>query len=251
MKKENNAIAITAIISGVILIVALVALFSFGGNTSNYNEDSVTVQGIATIKAMPDLISVNFNIETKGQTSTEAKDANSKILNDLIDALMAQGFERKEIVTESFNVYQDYSWEGGVRKDKGFVASHYVTVEISSEDFEKLGAIVDAGVNAGSLVNSIDFKLSQTLQNKYKAEAMKLAASDAKIKAESVAIGFDQKVGKLLNVQVSDFGYYPWNAYSKAYGASQDVSMVREVASNIQPGEKEITSTISATFKLK
>jgi hypothetical protein len=251
MKKDNNAIAITAIISVVILIVALVALFSFGGSSSNYTEDSVTVQGLSTVKAMPDLISINFNIETKANTSTEAKDANSEILNDLIDALIAQGFERKDIVTENFNVYQDYTWEESGRKDNGFIANHYVVVEVSSNETDKLGSIVDAGVNAGALVGSIDFKLSQELQNEYKAQAMKLAAADAKIKAESVAEGFDQEVGKLVNVQVNDFGYYPWNVYSRGYGVAEDAAMIKEVASNIQPGEKEVTASVSATYKLR
>lgn len=251
MKKDNNAIVMTSIISGVILIVALVALFSFGGNSSNYSEDAVTVQGLSTVKAMPDLISINFNVETRANTSTEAKNANSEILNNLVDALIAQGFERKDVVTQNFNVYPDYTWDDGKRKDNGFVANHYVTVEVSSNDTDKLGTVVDAGVNSGALVNSIDFELSQSLQNKYKAEAIKLAASDAKIKAQSVAEGFDKKVGKLVNVQVNDFGYYPWNVYSAGYGVASDGVMLKEAVSNIQPGEKDVTASISATYKLK
>ncbi len=250
MNRDNKAIVITGIISGVILIVALV--FLLGNSVSSpSSENSITVQGVSTLKVMPDLVSINFNIETRANTSSEAKEKNSEILNNLIDSLVLEGFNREDIVTENFNVYQDYIWEDGNRKDKGFVANHYVVVEVSSDELDKLGLIVDTGVDAGALVNSIDFKLSQELQNEYKAEAMKLAAEDAKIKAEAVAIGFDKKVGRLVNAQVSDFNYYPWNVYSKAYGGAVDEMVVRDVASNIQPGEKEVGASISATYQLK
>jgi len=251
MKKQNNAIVMTSIISGVILIVALVALFSFRGVTSSTGDNTVNVQGIATVKAMPDLITVYFNVETKGETTTEAKEANSEILNNLIDALIEQGFSREDIVTENFNVYPNYVWTDNERKDEGFIASHSVKVELSIDDEAKIGPVVDAGVDAGALVSYINFELTQESQNKYKAEAMKMAAEDAKIKADAIAVGFDKKVGKLVNVQVNDFGYYPWNIYSRGYGVAEDSIVVKEATSNIQVGEKEITSTISATFKLR
>lgn len=250
MKGKNNAIIMTSIICGVILIVSLVALITLRGVTSG--ENTVNVQGIATVKAMPDLITVYFNVETKAETSIEAKNDNSEILNRLIDALIAQDFERKDIVTENFNIYQDYEWTDEGRKDKGFKATHSVKVELSIDEEDKIGPVIDAGVNAGALISYINFELTQESQNKYKAEAMKLAAEDARIKAESVALGFGKNVGKLVNVQVNDFGYSPWNVYSaKGMGIAEDAVMAQEAASNIQVGDKEISATISATFKLR
>lgn len=251
MKKENHAIAVTGIISGVVLVIALVAIFALG-NSGSIGQDSVTVQGISTVKVMPDLVTIYFNIETNGDTTAEARDANSEIMNDLIDALILEGFERKDIVTENFNVYQDYEWTESGREDKGFKATHSVRVELSIEEEDKIAPVVDAGVSAGAMVNYINFELTQESQNKYKAEAMKLAAEDAKIKADSVASGFDQKIGKLVSVQVNEFGYYPWNVYSgSGEQRATDSVMLKESVSNIQVGEEEISATISATFKFR
>ena len=96
---KNNAIVVTSIISGVILVIALIALFTLSPAST---ENTVNVQGIATVSAMPDEIGVYFNIQTNGETSSEAKDANSEIYNKLLTELVLQGFERKEIVTENF-----------------------------------------------------------------------------------------------------------------------------------------------------
>lgn len=248
MKKENQAIVMTSIISGVILVIALIALFSFGGN-SNLSEDTVNVQGVAQVKAMPDLMVVYFNVEGKGETTEEARIESVEIVDNLTQGITSLGLNRSDLVTENYNVYQDYEWINNEREEKGFVASHSIKVELDVDDTELLGKVVDAGVSAGALVNYINFELTQESQNKYKAEAMKAAAKDAKIKAESVAQGFDKKVGKLVNVQVNDFGYYPWRAYGGA--VMEDTASLKSSVSNIQPGEEEISATVSATYKLR
>lgn len=248
MTKHNTTIISTAIVSGVILIIALSALFLFKPMSS---QNTVSVEGIATVSAMPDEIGVYFNIETKGDTSSEAKDANSLILDKLISNLGNLGYERSEIVTENYNIYPDYDYVDGERIDKGFRAVHSLKVMVNTDETEKLGSIVDAGVDAGAGISYINFELSQESQNKYKAEAMKIAASDAKVKAESVAEGFDKKVGKLVSVNVNDFGYYPWNVYSASgMTKTEDSVAAREAVTNIQPGEREVTARISATYKI-
>jgi uncharacterized protein YggE len=78
MAKENNAIVITSIISGVVLLIAILALTTFNSVISP-SSNRVTVEGISTVKALPDIISVYFTIETKGATSAEANSANTLI----------------------------------------------------------------------------------------------------------------------------------------------------------------------------
>ncbi len=254
MKKTNNAIVVTSIIGAVILIVALVALGTLKSMVPSQGDNTVNVQGIATVKAMPDLISVYFNVETEGNTSSEAKDANSVIVEKVILTLMMQGFDRKDIVTENFNIYQDYDWSDGKREEKGFVATHSIRVELDVNETDKLGKVIDAGVDAGAEINYINFELTQESQNKYKAEAMKLAAEDARVKAEAVAEGFDKEVGKLVSVNVNDFGYRPWNIYTSGAmmeGIDGSVAMAKTAVTNIQPGEKEVSARVNAVYKLK
>jgi uncharacterized protein YggE len=252
---KNNAIIITSIIAGVILIIALLALNTFNSIVPS-SKNSVTVEGISTIKAMPDLISVYFNIETKGNTSAEATTANTKIYDDLVEEMIIAGFEEEDIKTQSFSVYPNIYWDekDGRSKTDGYKANHYLKVELSSEESTKLVSVIDAGVNAGAGVSSINFELTQESQNKYKAQALKLASEDATIKADSIASGFNKEVGKLLSVQTSNFNYYPWNVYSAGSEAAykeQDVALARETATNINPGEQEVYASITATFQIK
>ena len=254
MKKENNPIVITSIIAVVVLIITLSILNTFG---SFSKKDTVTIEGSSSIDAIPDLITVYFNIQTTGDTSSEAKDANNEIFESLISNLAIQGFDRSEIKTQSFNIYPNYEWVGSQRQEKGYKATHSLKLELSSEEFDKVSEVIDAGVDAGAGINYINFELSQELQNEYKAQSLELASEDAKVKAEAVAKGFDKSLGKLVSVSVSNYGYYPWNIYTSraeeegAVSISEDAELAKQNVANIEPSEQEITARVSATYKLR
>lgn len=251
---KNNGIVITSIIAAVVLIIALLALFVFNSTSSSGN--TVTVQGISNIKVMPDLVTVYFNIETKANTSSEATKENNEIYDNLVEEIMLAGFDKEDVKTESFNVYPNTYWDpdDGRSKTEGYIANHYVKVELSSDEMDEVSSVIDAGVEAGAGISYINFELTQESQNTYKAQALKQASEDAMTKADAIASGFDKEAGKLVSVQTSDFGYYPWNVYTSASAGAykeEDVAMARESVMNIQPGEQEVTATITATFKLR
>lgn len=244
--KLDNSVKITLIIVAGVLILGYM-LYSLVPTTS---ANTVTGNGQATIKVMPDLVRVYFNVQTRGETSSEATENNSEIVDDLITELVKQGFERKQIETTNFNVYPDYTWENNKRRENGYVATHSIRIELSTDDIDKIGDVVDAGVNAGAGISYISFELSQDLENQYKAEALELAAKDAKTKAQAVANGLGKDLGKLISTQGNDFNYYPWRIYESQGAATMDAAEVKQEATSIQPGEQEVSASVTAVFKL-
>lgn len=245
----DKSITITLIIAISVVLVAGMGYLAIDSLTPETSSDTVNVEGIASVNVMPDIVGVYFYIQTNGSTSSEARDANSKIVETMKSAIIALGYDESKIQSQNFNIYPDYIWKDGERTDNGFLATHSIKIELDANENEKIGEVVDAGVDAGAMVSYINFELSQELQNRYKAESIKLAAEDARIKANAVAEGFDKKVGKLVSTQVNDFGYYPWRTYSM--GVEESVADVKLAATEIVPSEQEITSRVSATFKLE
>lgn len=229
-----------------IIAVTLVIMTLIITSSLNPSSNTINANGQAEIEAMPDLITIYFNIETDGSTSKEAEDANSGISNLLIQSLVAQGFKEKEIQTTSYNIYPNYNWNSGTQKIIGYKASHMMKLEISAEDSEKLSGIIDSSTESGALISSIDFALSQEKQNQYKAEALKLASEDARIKAEAVAEGLNKRLGKLVSVSTNDFDYYPWRIYESG-SSSEDA---KTATANIQPSEQKINARVTAVFKI-
>ena len=242
--KFDKSIIITIIIVAAILLATNMVL-----NSMNPGQDTVTVNGVSSIKVMPDIVTINFQVESNGSTSAEAKDANSKIFNDFENAMIQLGFKKEDLKTASYNIYPNYDWSSGKQIQKGYIATQVVTVEISVNDTDKIGKVIDAGVNAGAGISYINYELTQESQNKYKAQAMKLAAQDALTKATSVAEGFNKRVGNLVSTSVSEYNYNPWIAYSGS-GMKMDAAQVSVVASNIQPTEQEITASVQAVYKI-
>jgi len=245
----EKSIKITSIIVLGVIITTLIITISLNGVFQGQGK-TISAEGISSIKAMPDLVSVYFSIETKAKTSENATKLNSEIVEKLKASLVAQGFDENKIQTQSFNVYPNYEWIGGKQVDKGFIATHSLIVEISTNESDKIGKAIDAGVSAGAGISSINFELSQEKQNDYKAEALELAAQDAKIKAQATASGLGNKIGELVSVQTSNFGYYPWNVYSGS-GRMEDAMYAKVASTSITPSEQEVTASVTAVFKLK
>jgi hypothetical protein len=244
----DNSVKIALIIVSAIVLLAFVGIgIYFNAKLGN----TVNVNGLATVKAVPNLISVYFNVETSGNTTKEANDKNSEIVDNILTELIKIGIDRKNITTENFNVYEDYQWNGRTQTLNGYKATHSIRVLLATSDTGKIGDVIDAGVNEGAKINYINFELSQDEQNKYKAQALEQATKDAKIKAESIASGLGKKVGKIVSVSDNTFDYYPWPIYAASGASSSETAaMAKSATTNIQPGERDISAQVNVVFKI-
>lgn len=255
MKQKNNAVIITLIIVAGVVILGLIG-YAFLKSVNPSQRDSVSVSGQSTIEVTPDLITIYFSVEEIADTSKEAEDAVSEKVNRLTNNLIAEGFERSEIKTQNFNIYPEYEWKNnGERELVGYRATHSLKIEFSAQETDKIGDVIDAGTDADARISYINFELSEELQQQEKAKAIKLAAQDAKIKAEAIAEGFGMQVGKLQAVSMSEFGYTPWNLYSARGGMEMAVADVAEEAkmqtASITPSDREVSAYVTAVYKLK
>ena len=162
--------------------------------------------------------------------------------------LLIAGISEEEIQTESISVYPKYDWSSGSQKLKGYIAMHSVKVEIFIDDKDKISDVLDAGINAGAGISYLNYEITDENQNKYKVEAIKLATEDARTKAEALALGSGSKIGSLISVSTSDFGYVPWLAYS-AEGAITKADTGR-IETQITPSEQEISSQVTTVFRI-
>ena len=245
--KTNQSVKLTATIFASIVILLLLG-FAIYSVISPMQQVSVT--GVSSVKVTPDVVSIYFNVLTEGDSASQVKDDNAEIVDDVITALVVSGIDRDDITTEYFNIYQDYDWINGNQQYKGYVASHTLRVELTDGDMELAGTVIDAGVDAGAGINYINFELSQTTQNQYKTLALEQATQDARAKAEGIAQGLGKRLGRIISVSSSEFGYSPWILYDSA-GAAEGSVDAAKAATNIQPGEQEISGYVSVAYALR
>lgn len=247
----DKSVKITSIIAGTVVLIAIIivmTIFQFSPSQSN----TISSNGVSEISVVPDKVSLNFNVETTGANSKEANDKNAEIVDALMTALIKEGFEKADIQTTGFSIYEDIQWTQSGKKSLGWKAVHSVIVKMSTTQTDKIGEAIDAGINANATLSYINFELSQELENQYKAEAIKLAAEDARLKAQSMAEGLDKSLGKLVSVSDSSFNYYPWRVYDYAVGATamENADMAKSATTSIQPTEQTITAQVSVVYKI-
>ncbi len=247
----QNSIKVTLIVCATVLIVALLGFFLFKSFLPTYT-DTVNVQGSGVVKAVPDLYTVYYSIDTIGTTSKEAKEKNDELLEKLNSELISKGFSSDVLKVQSFNIYENVEWINGQSVNKGFKATQSLKIELGTDEKDKISDAIDAGVNAGVLINSINFELSPEKESQAKAEAINKASDDAKVKVEAVAQGFGKKVGKLVSVSVDEYYYNPRVLYANAGGAmDQEVGLAKDATTNLVPADQDVTARVSAVFRLR
>ena len=249
MKRMDKSVQITLIIVAAVIFLAIAGMIFF---KSNSTENTIKVDGQATSKIAPDLITVYFNVETTGQSSQEASDANSLITKELTNNIIALGFSKDDLKTENFNIYPEYNYYNGGQKLIDYKATNSLKIEISIENKDKIGSIIDAGTNAGAGISYINFELTPALQQQAKAQAIENASADAEIKAESLAKGFNKKLGRLVSVSLDQFNYNPWPIYASSTSSSGVTgnAEAKRVSTDINPSNQEVSAYVTAIYKL-
>lgn len=235
-----------------IWIAVVIILVLLGGYFLFYNSDAVvSASGSSVVKAQPDLVSVNINVETRGENAQSAQNKNKEISEKLLLELVKAGYDKDELKFINYNIYQEYDWKNGEQKFKGYVASQQLTVK--TENVDKVPEIVDITINSGALISYINFELSEEKQSEYKKQALEKAGKDAREKAEATASGVGKKLGRLVSVQSEDFYYVPYNLYDKSVVEASGKDVIQEArntALNLSPQDIEVRASIIVQYKL-
>ncbi len=205
----------------------------------------VSGQGEVTVK--PDVAYVELGVETQRKTALEAQRENAKISERVVDRLVSLGLSRDKIETTRLSLYpirnRNKSDEDIVT---GYRATNQVRVTISALD--RVGQIIDGAVDAGAnTVNDIVFSVKDL--SKFKAEALKEAARDARERAEAIASALGLKVAGVISI--SDEGV-PVIMTSRPYelrGAGEWDQA--KALTPVEPGDVRIHVSLKANFSLK
>ncbi|MDE1725432.1 MAG: SIMPL domain-containing protein, partial [Thaumarchaeota archaeon] len=128
-------------------------------------ERTVSVTGSATESVTPDLVTVQFGVDTDAKTAKDAISENSQLMNTVVAAVQGTGITTDEISTAGFSIYPVYNDSipdpsTGIHKSvlAGYHASNMLYVKTTK--LSLAGNIVDSAVGAGAnRVDDISFSL--------------------------------------------------------------------------------------------
>ena len=211
------------------------------------NEKTIAVTGTATTSVDPDLLKIQFGVETQAKNATGAIDANNQAMNQVIDAIKKLGLAQDEISTSSFSIYPIYDPITDP-KTGVYIGSNLTGYKVSNillVTTKKLtmgGEIIDAAVQSGTnRVDSVYFALSPEKQATSQDQLIENAVLNAKSKAEKALVPLGYKIIGVKMVQVSDSGYQPPPVYYMDSYAGKSSTPIFQ-------SEKDVTTSANVIF---
>jgi len=234
----------------IIFFVLLFLFFKFGPKIplsiiSQQKGEPLIVAGEGKVFATADVAKVTLGIQENGVSLKTVQDSVNKKSKTLTDLLKKLGVGEKDIKTVSYNVYPEYNYNIPNSKITGYQVS--TSYEVTIKDLDKVNEILVAATNSGAnTVGNVSFEVNEETKTKKLQEAREEAVKKAKENAEGLAKAAGISLGKIINIQESR-----GNEIRPMY-ATKDMAQGSEpVPANIQPGETEISVTISLSYEIK
>jgi len=224
--------------------VLILALVLSACGTAPAQPRTLNVSGNGTIYLTPDIANIYIGVHTEDPVIATAVSNNNTQTQALVDALKNAGVAVKDIQTSNFSVYTSQSYDKLTGQSTGSNYAVDNTVYITLRDLSKLGSLLNTAVAAGANnINSITFDVAD------KTAAMAQARQKAMVNAISLATELAQtagvKLGEIQNVSYSDNSPMPYYGMGGGGAAAPNASVP------IQPGQTQISVTVSVTYTLK
>jgi uncharacterized protein YggE len=207
---------------------------------------TMTMSGQGVAKAAPDQAQFSTGVVTQDRTAALALAANSRAMNAVFATLKRLGIPDKDIQTSNFSLspqYQVYKpGTTGPQRIVGYKVSN--TVNITVEDFDKTGAVLDALVSSGSnQIDDISFSIRDT--KPLLTQARVAAVKDAIDRAQTYAKAAGVTLGPILSIQEGGSAYQPRPMFDKM------AVMAEAAPPPVAGGEESVSANVTITWAIQ
>lgn len=226
-----------------ITAISFLVLFSVSGTLQSQpctsaTGKTVTVNGSATLRLVPDRVSFSVGVETETPNVGEAFTRNTDKVNAVISAFKEQGVKSQEIQTSNFTI-TSHDDEG--KKLGGYRVTNRVTV--TRKDTSSVGKLLQLAVSRGAN-EAGPIQFSATDQREAELHGLEVAFQNARTKAEKLAALAGKSLGGAVCMSESEIR-------PTYYSPPVDEITVSSEAPSIETGAEPLTVTVSAVFELK
>ena len=234
--------------TGIAFLLMLFLLISFNAKAQE-NQSTVSVSGIGTVFAQPDMVQMNITFSHTARTTQAAKNAAEETMRRILQILQEENIENNFIRTASLSYDIDYSRR--VQTGQRVRQTIVVTVNDMINRPERFPNLLDKITEIDEVqVSNIQFDIEN------KAELFKqsreLAYQKAFEKATQYAEFSGNKIDRVLTIsEVISRDIAQTRASSMSNIAIEKRPFDFSDSSSIPTGECGVTSEINVTFLLK
>jgi uncharacterized protein YggE len=191
-------------------VLAVLSILPLGvAHAQTLSPHTITVAGTSTIRVAPDTALVTVNLNSTGETSHAALQADKGVLARLVEAVRPFHFATSDVQTSNINITQLRSPSRMPAQDPLPPGNYQVTdhLTVTVDDLSKVAAVIDALTQAAANVSiNVQFNLKDrtAVEDKAKVEAI----ANARQQADILAAAEGAKVDRMIAISTSDVGNY-------------------------------------------
>ena len=212
------------------------------GSTRVVAAGTLVVQGYGDVNVAPDTAVISAGVNTEGETASEAVDANSAAMNEVISTLVSAGVADDDIETSYFNVYPRYHYSNGESRLIGYSATNSINVTLRniSQVGEMLDKLSDSGV---SFINGVSFSVSD--DQAAKNAALTNAVNDAFNKASILAAASGVSLGAPISIDGTNGSTPIYVPLERTFADSASASVP------INPSDSNVAATVTIIYEIQ
>lgn len=206
---------------------------------------SVTASGEAVITLEPDQAEIDIGVVTQARNAPDAARENADKLARVMAEVKKVLGKGDEVKTASYSLNPNYRYpQGGKPEIVGYTATNILRIKTIT--LNNVGKLIDAAMGSGA--NTIH-RLLFTLKDEHGAQlqALRLASTKAKAKADEMANALGLKIVRVLSVTEGERGVRPI-VMAQARGAQMEV--MAAAPTPIDAGTIEVRSSVTLTAEL-
>lgn len=236
-----------------LVFLSLVILYAFTNilgpipfsvkSTTTTTDDMFTVSGVGEKTAIPDTTQFTVGVTKTASTVESAKEQANTATNAIIEDLKALNVPEKNIKTINVNTYPNQDFNRG-NAVTGYTVSQELQVKVEDVDLANR-ALDSATANGANQVSGVTFTVDDEAKKELTKKARKEAINDAKSKAEDIASDAGIRLGKIVNIYVSDTDQPPMPFDAKLETGAR----AGNAATDLQPGENTVTVNVTLSYE--
>ena len=207
---------------------------------------SITTTGNGVVITQNNRAVMYLAVETMSSDAKQAAQDNANIMTKVKHAVIGAGAAPDKIETDNYTMYPVYEYDKGKVKSRKYEVNNRMKVVV--EDLTKAGAVMDAAISAGA--NRIE-NIMFTVRNpgKYKDDALREAAQDARRKADIIAASLGKTVTNIISVTDNSVRVSPRNYMMNARMAGGN-DMAESATTPMEGGDAKVESSVTVVFEI-
>ncbi len=227
------------------LILGLCLIIGASVLSSNFKKNEITVTGSAYEIVKSDSASWRVQVSTKAPTSVEAYNKIMAQVPTVVEFLIQSGIKKEQISYLGINNYPTYKRDlkGNYTQDVAFYNYDQV-LKITSDEPELVDKVylqIPSLIQKGITIQAYPPEYYYSDLNKKKAELLKAATADAKIRAEGMLKATNNRVGKISSVKMGVMQITPADSNEVSDWGINDSSTI----------DKKITAVANVIFSVR